>query len=340
MTPPTGSTLRNLAVGHFLNEPFVEACTPWVARIREVFFAWPGVLSCRPAPEFTPEVRERMFADLMWCRENGILLDTLFNCNCYGDNAISPELADVVEATLRDMNGRGLFPDIVTTTSPFIATVLRQRFPQVKIRWSVNIRVHGTVGFECVDELFDSFYASRERHRDIAYMKELSEWARSRGKVLGMQANSGCLRQCPFQQFHDNLHGHNRIRQSGVGAKFDFSVFRCRTNYARRNWEDFIRATWIRPEDVPAFEPYVDVVKLATRRHRFPVKVLNAYASYSYDGNLLDLMDPVHSDLFAPRVIDNKSFPEDFASTVAACANANDCRHCGRCAAVLERVMK
>ncbi len=340
MTPPAGSTLRNLAVGHFLNEPFVEACTPWVARIREVFFAWPGVLSCRPAPEFTPEVRERMFADLMWCRENGILLDTLFNCNCYGDNAISPELANFVEATLRDMNGRGLFPDIVTTTSPFIATVLRQRFPQVKIRWSVNIRVHGTVGFECVDELFDSFDASRERHRDIAYMKELSEWARSRGKVLGMQANSGCLRQCPFQQFHDNLHGHNRIRQSGVGAKFDFSVFRCRTNYARRNWEDFIRATWIRPEDVPAFEPYVDVVKLATRRHRFPVKVLNAYASYSYDGNLLDLMDPVHSDLFAPRVIDNKSFPEDFASTVAACANANDCRHCGRCAAVLERVMK
>ena len=340
MTPPAGSTLRNLAVGHFHNEPFVEACTPWVARIREVFFAWPGVLSCRPAPEFAPEVRERMFADLMWCRENGILLDTLFKCNCYGDNAISPELADFVEATLRDMNGRGLFPDIVTTTSPFIATVLRQRFPQVKIRWSVNIRVHGTVGFECVDELFDSFYASRERHRDIAYMKELSEWARSRGKVLGMQANSGCLRQCPFQQFHDNLHGHNRIRQSGVGAKFDFSVFRCRTNYARRNWEDFIRATWIRPEDVPAFEPYVDVVKLATRRHRFPVKVLNAYASYSYDGNLLDLMDPVHSDLFAPHVIDNKSFPEDFASTVAACANANDCRHCGRCAAVLERVMK
>ena len=340
MTPPTGSTLRNLAVGHFLNEPFVEACTPWVARIREVFFAWPGVLSCRPAPEFTDEVRERMFAVLMWCRENSILLDSLFNCNCYGDNAISPELADFVEATLRDMNGRGLFPDIVTTTSPFIATVLRQRFPQVKIRWSVNIRVHGTVGFECVDELFDSFYASRERHRDIAYMKELSEWARSHGKVLGMQANSGCLRQCPFQQFHDNLHGHNRIRQSGVGAKFDFSVFRCRTNYARRNWEDFIRATWIRPEDVPAFEPYVDVVKLATRRHRFPVKVLNAYASYSYDGNLLDLMDPVHSDLFAPRVIDNKSFPEDFASTVAACANANDCRHCGRCAAVLERVMK
>jgi hypothetical protein len=331
---------RNLAVGHFLNESFKEACEPWVPRIREVFFAWPGVLSCRPAPDFTDALRERMRSDLIWCRENGILLDTLFNCNCYGDIAVGSELAELVETTFRDMDSNGLFPDIVTTTSPFIATLLRRRFSQVKIRWSVNLRVHGTIGFECVDELFDSFYASRERHRDPVYMKELSTWARSRGKVLGMQANSGCLRQCPFQQFHDNMHGHGRMRQSEEGAKFDFSVFRCRTHYSRKNWEDFIRATWIRPEDVPAFEPFVDVVKLATRRHPFPSKVLKAYASYSYDGNLLDLMDPVHSDLFAPHVVDNKSFPSDFMVAVGACPHANDCRHCGRCADMLERVMK
>ena len=331
---------KNLAVGHFLNEPFVAACEPHVARISEVFFAWPGVLSCRPAPDFTDELRERMLADLLWCRENGILLDTLFNCNCYGDGAISPELADFVETTLRDMNAHGLFPDIVTTTSPFIATVLRQRFPQVKIRWSVNLRVHGTTGFECVDELFDSFYASREHHRDPDWLKEQSAWAKAHGKSIGIQANSGCLRQCPFQQFHDNLHGHNRIRQSGIGAKFDFSVFRCRTAYARRDWEQFIRATWIRPEDVPLFEPYVDTVKLATRRHRFPTKVLDAYATYSYDGNLLDLMDPMHSDLFAPRIIDNKSFPSDFATTTGTCPHANNCRHCGRCADVLAHVLK
>ena len=191
-----------------------------------------------------------------------------------------------------------------------------------------------------VEDLFDSFYAGRNTHRRLDYVKEMSSWAKAHGKSIGIQANSGCLRQCPFQQFHDNLHGHNRIRQSGIGAKFDFSVFRCRTAYARRNWEQFIRATWIRPEDVPLFEPYVDTVKLATRRHRFPTKVLDAYATYSYDGNLLDLMDPIHSDLFAPRIIDNKSFPSDFATTIGTCPHANDCRHCGRCADVLSRVLK
>ena len=327
---------RTLAVGHFLNAPFREACAPHLGRIREVFFAWPGVLSCRPAPDFTEEVRARFLADLKWSRENGILLDTLFNCNCYGDKAISPDLADFVDRVLKEMDGEGLYPDIVTTTSPFIATVLRRRHPSVKIRLSVNMRIHGTLGFEPVMELFDSFYASREHHRDLDWLAKLSAWARANGKILGMQANSGCLRQCPFQQFHDNLHGHNRIAQSKVGESFDFSVFRCKTNYERGNYEDFLRATWIRPEDLPRYEGLVDVVKLATRRHPHPVEVLNAYATYSYGGNLADLMDPAHK---FPKSFDNKSFDSNpLWDAVRGCKSANDCTHCGKCAKLLESV--
>ena len=329
---------RTLAVGHFLNAPFVEACTPHVGRIREVFFAWPGVLSCRPAPDFTDEVRARMMAVLCWCKANGILLDTLFNCNCYGDIAISPELADLVTRTLGDMDAVGLFPDIMTTTSPFIATVLRQRFPQVKIRFSVNMRIHGTLGFEPVMELFDSFYASREHHRDLAWLAKLGAWSRAPGKVLGMQVNSGCLRQCPFQTFHDNLHGHNRLAQSKVGEQFDFSVFRCKTNYERGNYEDFLRATWIRPEDLPLYEEHVEIVKLATRRHAHPVEVLNAYATYAYDGNLADLMDPVHT---FPKAFDNKAFDTTpLWPEVRGCTQANDCTHCGKCTKLLETVFR
>ena len=328
---------KNLAVGHFYNAPFIEACSRWAPRIREVFFAWPGVLSCRPVP--AQASAERLVADLSWCRANGILLDTLFNCNCYGDDAISPSLASFVSRTLDSMGEQGLFPDIVTTTSPFIATILRQRFPQVKIRWSVNGRVHGSTGFEYICELFDSFYLSREHHRELPWVRRHVAWARAHGKTVGMQVNSGCLRQCPFQQFHDNLHGHNRIRQSGVGEQFSFSVFRCRTAYSRGMYEDFLRATWIRPEDVPLWEDAgVEIFKLATRRIATPAAILAAYASYDYSGNLLDLMDPVHSSLF-PAPVSNKLFPADWATSGIAAACANDCSHCGRCTSVLHRVM-
>ena len=328
---------KTLAVGHFYNAPFQDACRPHLGRIREVFFAWPGVLSCRPAPDFTPEVRERMVSDLRWARANGIELDTLFNCNCYGDIAISDELADFAGRMLREMDAEGLFPDTVTTTSPFLATIFRRRFPSLKIRLSVNMRVHGTAGFEPIMDLFDSFYATRERHRELDWLSDLSLWAKRHGKVLGMQANSGCIRQCPYQQFHDNMHGHNRIAQSKVGEKFGFSVFLCRENYARGRFEDFLRSTWIRPEDLPLYEECVDVVKLATRRHPHPVEVLDAYATYSYDGNLADLMDACHT---FPKSFDNRRFDQDreLWASVRGCRDANDCRHCGRCAELLSRV--
>ena len=330
-------TERKLAVGWFCNESFKDVCDRNLHRIREVFFAWPGVLSCRPAPDYTHELRARQIDDLKWARENGVQLDTLFNCNCYGDVAISQELADFVEKTLREMDGEGLFPDIVTTTSPFIATVLRKKFPTVRIRFSVNQRVHGSTGFEPVVDLFDSFYASRERHRELDWLKGMAEWAHDHGKEIGIQANSGCLRQCAYQTFHDNLHGHNRIRQSKVGEDFGFSVFLCSENYRRGRYEDFLRSTWLRPEDLPEYESLVDVVKLATRRHPHPGMIVDAYASRTYDGSLADLMDACHA---FPKSFDNRAFDAEDGlwREVRGCRDANDCRHCGRCAKLMEAV--
>ena len=326
---------KNLAVGWFDNGDFQGVCGAHLPRIREIFFAWPGVLSCRPAPDYTPELRARQLADLKWARANGLELDTLFNCNCYGDKAISSELADFVSATLREMDAEGLFPETVTTTSPFVATILRQRFPAVKIRLSVNQRVHGSVGFEPILPLFDSFYATRERHRETAWLKGMSDWAHAHGKAIGIQANSGCLRQCPYQTFHDNLHGHGRIAQSKVGETFDFSVFICREHFAHGGQEDFLRGTWLRPEDLPRYESLVDVVKLATRRHPFPEKIVAAYATYAYDGDLAALMDARH---VFPKTFDNARFDHPLWNAVRECPDANDCRHCGRCAELLEKV--
>lgn len=331
---------RTLAVGHFLNAPFRETCAPHLGRIAETFFAWPGVLSCRPAPDFTPELRQRMIDDLKWARENGVRLDTLFNCNCYGEKAISRELADFALGALREMDSHGLFPDAVTTTSPFLATIFRREHPRMEIRLSVNMRVHGSTGFEPILDLFDSFYVSREVHREPERLETISRWARERGKKIGLQANSGCLRQCPYQQFHDNMHGHNRIAQSKAGEEFGFTPFLCKAHFAKPgSEEDFLRATWLRPEDLAEYEPLVDVVKLATRRHPDPEAVVDAYATYSYDGDLAAIMDARH---VFPKKFDNRRFDAPRAKElwdgVRHCAQANECRRCGRCRALLEEV--
>ena len=330
------NTRRTLAVGWFDNAPFTDVCSKYLPRIREVFFAWPGVKASRPMDDWTDERKARIIADLKWARANGIELDTIFNANCYGDIALSDELADHVTEKLREMDAAGLFPEHLTTTSPFIATVVRQRFPSVKIRLSVNTYITTENALRYVDELYDSFYIGLADHRRIENVRRLSAWARQHGKSVGMYVNSGCLRNCPFHQFHDNLHGHNRVRQSAAGEKFGFSVFRCRTNYERGNYEDFLRGLWIRPEDLPLYEPYVDVIKVATRRHPNPEAIIRAYASYSYDGDLTAISDPFFR---FPMTIDNAVLgASPLWPEVRDCQDADNCRRCGRCTKLLEEL--
>ena len=331
-------SIRKLAVGWFDNVSFIDTCTPYVPRIKEVFFAWPLVTASRPMDDWTPNRKARIIADLQWARSNGIELDTIFNANCYGDISLSETLADHVTDKLHEMDAAGLFPEHLTTTSPFIATVVRQRFPQIKIRFSINMDIASEIALKYVDELYDEFYAGRNDHRSLDYIKRFSAWAQTHGKMMGIQANPGCLRNCPFHQFHNNLHGHNRMGQSAAGAKFNFSVFRCRTNYERGNYEDFLRAIWIRPEDLPRYEPYVGVVKLATRRHPKPEQIIKAYATYSYNGDLAEIMDPCYK---FPMIIDNQALgASGLWPAVRDCPDANNCKSCGKCRDLLKACAK
>lgn len=332
----TTDTRRTLAVGWFDNAPFREICGKYSSRIKEVFFAWPGVTASRPMAPWTDERRELIYADLAWCRENGIELDAIFNANCYGDIAISTELADHVTKMLGEMDAKGLLPEHLTTTSPFIATVVRRRFPSMKLRISVNVYAENSISLSYVTDLFDSFYAGIDRHRRIDYLRMMSGWARERGKSLCIYANSGCLKDCIFRQFHNNLHGHNRMGQSAAGEQFGFSTFLCRTNYERGNYADFLRANWLRPEELPEYEKYADVVKLATRRHADPEAIIRAYATYSYDGDMAKITDPFFDFPFS---VDNAALGRSpLWPQVRDCPDAHDCRRCGRCAALLEEL--
>lgn len=327
---------RKLAVGWFDNAPFREICEKYSNKIKEVFFAWPGVTASRPMAPWTPQRKELICADLKWCRENGIELDAIFNANCYGDIAISPELADHVTKMLGEMDARGLLPEHLTTTSPFIATVVRRRFPKIKLRVSVNVYAENVISLTYITDLFDSFYAGMDRHRRLDYVKMLHEWAKEHGKSLCLYANSGCLRDCPFRQFHNNLHGHNRMGQSAAGEQFNFSTFLCRTNYERGNYADFLRANWLRPEELPEYERYADVVKLATRRHANPEAVIRAYATYSYDGDLTKITDPFFDFAFP---IDNATLGASALwPKVRNCPDTHDCKRCGKCDMLLEEL--
>jgi collagenase-like PrtC family protease len=238
-----------------------------------------------------------------------------------------------VIAHLQDVAG----VDAVTTMSPMIASTVKRHFSKIDVRASVNMRLGTVKAFEYVRELFDSFCMQREYNRDLQRVRELKEWCDAHGKKLTLLANSGCLNFCAVQTFHDNLVSHESEVCETINVE-ERSPALCWTYYKNpENWVSFLQNSWIRPEDVSRYAPYCSVMKLATRMHANPRRVIEAYCRGSFKGNLLDLLEPGHGPIFAPCIVDNSRFPADWFKRTAECDKR--CHACSYCAGVLKQVL-
>ena len=308
------------------DRPFVEVVDEFRDRIGEVYFAWPGEPSGRSAASDDGGFEESISA----FRDMGVRLDLLFNANCYGREAWSKALGERVARIVDQAQ-----PDVVTTASPFIAQTLKSRDPNLELRASVNMRIGTIEAAGYLADIFDSFYLQRDYNRDFDRLRDLKTWCDERGKRLLLLANSGCLRFCSTQTFHDNLVAHEA--QVSQTANVACEVLACRSFLAwPENLPALLQATWIRPEDLHHYEPYFPLVKLATRMHARPDFVLRAYAQGTYAGNLTDLLEPGHAHVLAGRTIDNARFPDDWFRQTSACNKK--CHACSYCRETLARV--
>ena len=343
---PENNTRTKFAVGHYLTEKpdnpasFAELAKKFATRLREVYFPWPGLSNARAKVYDKPEHEERIIADLKYCREHGMKLDILANATCYGEKSFTKDQRLQIVGIIKRLDELGLYPEIVTTTSPYIAKVFRSNFPDIEIRASVNMRLRNTLALEYLAPLYDSYYICRDVQRDLPTFRKMAAWCKDHGKKLCMLANSGCVRNCPWQVFHETLLSH--------GFTFTFAEMEaqnidlvCNKIFSQKKMlSEFLRCTWIRPEDIHVFEPELETIKLSTREANYPMEIAEAYVNASYDGNLLRLMDPYHGLGFRPNRIDNKSFPADWVTSGIAGKCAENCTHCGKCEQILKQVTK
>jgi len=335
-----------LAVGYQLaeegEEPLVGVVRDYLPHVAEVYFAWPGMASGRAAVGVARggvdwTAQRRLEDDLRALRGMGVGLDLLLNANCYGGRAVSAHLENEVGSLLEHLEQVAGGADVVTTASPFVARAVKAHFPRVRTRASVNMRVGTPAAMEYVADLFDDYCVQRDVQRDVEYFRRLRAWADGRGKRLAMLANSGCLRCCPGQTFHDNLVAHEQEADETLRPD-DWQPHTCWRWYRQAaHWPAVLQSTWVRPEDLHHYEGLADVAKLATRMHARPRAVVHAYATGRHRGNLLDLLEPGFAPAFAPHVLENARFPDDWFARTSTCLHR--CEQCGYCAEVLRRVL-
>lgn len=323
--------------------PFSSIVADYLPSIGEVYFAWVGTPSGRPAlgglqGESDRSCQTVLENELQEVRRLGVKLDLLFNANCYGERAVSCSLEKEVISVIDHLGDVGCFPEIVTTTSLMIARTVKKHFPGIEIRASVNMRLGTVQAMGYVAHLFDSFYLQRDLQRNLEYVGKMHKWCSENGKKLCVLANSGCLRFCPGQVFHDNLIAHSREAMEIENIK-NWDPHVCWNLYRKpENFVEILKSTWIRPEDLHRYDDLVDTVKLATRQHSHPRMVIGAYAARRFHGNLLDLLEPGFSPAFFPKYIDNSAFPDDWAMQTSPCTG--DCGDCSYCERVLMQVLK
>lgn len=335
---------RKFAFGFYFDKraglTFRQLAEKYAPYLQEVYFPWPGLLSAREISGDPAPLRKRVIDDMRFCRSKGLKLDLLVNATCYGDKAVTAAQREDFYANLNEMEKAGILPEIITTTSPYIAVIAKKLHPNIDCRASVNMRLNSTIAMEYVADEFDSYYICRDLQRDLPTVKMFAEWGKKNGKKICMLANSGCLRLCPWQTFHETLLAHDFPHIFNEMKALDLPPTLCVGIVQSKQYEEILRASWIRPEDLHQYEPYVSVFKLSTREADRPDLILKAYTSGTHDGDLLRILDPGFSFFVRPYIFDNKAFPKEWSEGKIAGNCASNCTHCGKCAEVLKLIYK
>ena len=263
-----------LSVGYTLpgegQLPFVDVIRRYRDAVGEVYFAFPGVASGRSPlggeTGFTDfDALACLVEDLTRIREMGVKLHLLFNGACNGGDALSVAHQNQVYSIMDYLDSKDLYPEGVTTTSPVTAQLLKKEDPKLELRASVNMRIGSIKGIQYVEHLFDSFCVSKDVNREPETLAKIADYLHSNGKKLSVLANSGCLRNCSMQSFHDNAVAHEAEIRTKANIEWA-QLAGCREYFSHpENYTAFLQNTWIRPEDVHHYDGVADVIKLATR---------------------------------------------------------------------------
>ena len=319
----------------------LDLCRDYSEHISDVFFSWGNEPSGRfplGNEDEVEEIKAQQLTELSEIKRMGKRLTLLLNSNCYGEEAASIRLKYRLTALCYELCEK-LSIDAVTTASPFVAEVLKGEFgSSLKIKASVNMRIGSVKSMQQLADYFDGFYIKKELNRSFAAIEELKGWCDLNGKELYMLANSGCITDCAFQTFHDNLIAHQKY--GGFYDSLNEGYPAPCHKYIKslgiiKGLCEFMGSGFVRPEQIGAYEKYFSEIKLATRMHSRPKMVVAAYCRGKFKGNLLDLTEPSYSSVFPGYILDNTLISDEDFMALFGCDHR--CENCGKCEQIVRR---
>jgi collagenase-like PrtC family protease len=243
----------------------------------------------RPA-FYLPEVNRRVVArTVKMVHQGGIQFNYLLNASAMGNTEFTRVGQRKMEEMLDWVDGIGV--DSITVANVYFLRLIKRRHPRLKVRVSSH-RFTDTprkVRF-WVDQGADVIVVSEVGvHREFATLAAMKQAAQD--VDLQLIVNNWCRQDCAIAGNHAvALSAASQSRNRGF--PLDYCSILC--NQIRLHEPvNFLRANWIRPEDLHYYEKLgYQTFKIVERNT--PTQILlervKAYSERRYDGNLLDLV--------------------------------------------------
>ncbi len=256
--------------------------------VDEVYGKFPadGISGGRPRYLATPLSKHELRNYIQTLDRHGIAFNYLLNGSCFDNREWTRAWQKKATSLLAKLGDLGVRR--ITVSTPFLLEMVKRRFPGFKVKVGIYAQVDTPRRARFWEDLgadaitLESFSINRDFRRLAAIRQAVH-------CELQLIANHVCLPNCPIQVYHQNGFAH---ASGGSGALFiDYCFLHC----SRKRLADpslFIKAAWIRPEDLGFYEAMgYTTFKLLERGIPSAelLRRVKAYSERQFDGNLAEL---------------------------------------------------
>ena len=273
------------------------------------------------------------------CNAHGICFNYTLNASCYENIEFDAQRRKELLGQIGMLMEIGIVQ--FTVAMPSVIHLLHEQFPEAKVTLSVITGVDSLSKMRTYSSLdnVNSIYIHERVYRNHKLLADLAKIAHDNGKKVGVIANSFCLSDCPYRQYHYNFGAHATYGNEYVISEYYGSLCALSKVNDLRN---VLTAPWIRPEDLDRYiDIGVDRFKISGREmhnnHANIQKVLTIY-------NLVDLFmcftQCPYSEMFDIHNTDalQRYLERVYAGKIRC--NTFGCSQCGLCKDALNAVTK
>lgn len=256
---------------------------------------------------YLPRVdRAKVERTVRHAHRRGIQFNYLMNASCMGNAEYTREGQRQIRDTLDWISEIGV--DSVTVAGIFILQIVKRCYPKLKVR----ISAHRFTDSPRKAAFWQDHGADCIVLNETAYAREFGALRAIREAVscdLSLIVNNSCRQDCAIAGTHASSLSHGSQHKKGErpSVPLDYHMLFC-LDYRLREPVNYVRANWIRPEDLHHYEAIgIDNFKIVERNTPTPelLRRVRAYAERRYDGNFFDLVLPFN-------------YPEDAYTTDAS----------------------